>query len=189
MKKLAAMVCAVALAMAMPVLAWAAPSPSAPQQNVAVAEGVTATITFAGEAEVVATSKQASNVVLGANDKVMGSIEITSDQVSEDNPLTLTFNVGSQYAGYTGKVFIQHNDGTTEVRDVTVSADGTVSLTVTKLSVFTLVVDTASGAATSDSSAASPKTGVDSSALAGGIAVLAVAAVGTGVALRKKIAE
>ncbi|MEE0845310.1 MAG: hypothetical protein U0L71_03870 [Eggerthellaceae bacterium] len=194
MKKIASLVCAVALALSMPVLAFAAPSPSgeATQNSVSVGSGVTASIVFDGQATVVATDKQASNVELGANDKVMGSIEITSEDVSEDNPLTLTFSVGSQYAGYKGTVFIEHGDGTTDQQAVEVDANGNVNMTITKLSVFTLVIDTASapaGTVASDGSAASPKTGVSSDLLVGGIAVLAVAAVGTGVALRKKITE
>lgn len=201
MKKIASLVCAVALALSMPVLAFAAPSPNygaVADNGIALAEGVTANVTFSGDLSLLTiekTDKTASNVTLGATDQVMGSIEITEDTVgtvSEDNPLTLTFSAGSQYAGYKGKVFIEHSDSSTEQRDVEIDANGNVSLTITKLSVFTLVVDTASapaGTVASDGSAASPKTGVSSDLLVGGIAVLAVAAVGTGVALRKKITE
>lgn len=201
MKKIASLVCAVALALSMPVLAFAAPSPNSgavTDNGIVLAEGVTANVAFSGDLSLLTiaeTDKTASNVTLGDTDQVMGSIEITEETVgtvSEDNPLTLTFSAGSQYAGYKGKVFIEHSDSSTEQRDVEIDANGNVSLTITKLSVFTLVVDTASapaGTVVSDGSAASPKTGVSSDLLVGGIAVLAVAAVGTGVALRKKITE
>lgn len=199
MKKLATFACALALALAMPTLAWAAPSPSEPQQTVPVADGITASVTFAGDVTVAATTTQASNVTVSGSEQVMGSIEVNGEGVSADNPLTVTFSVGSQYAGCTGKIFIQHNDGTTEIRDVTIGADGTASITVTKLSIFTLVVDTASvpaaggttGTTTggTDASATSPQTGIDSTAIAGGMVVMAVAAGGVAVALRKKINE
>lgn len=212
-KKLLALVCAAVLALALPTLAWAAPSPGG-STSVDAGNGVSANVTFSGTVEITATQQQASNVQLSSTEKVLASVEIQAEGVSESNPLTLSFSVGSQYAGATAKIFVQHNDGTTEVLSAVVAADGTVSVPVTKLSIFTLVVDTATipasdaGTTTdttgttagtsattssttsgSSSNAVSPKTGVDMTLVAAGTAVLAVCAGGVAVALRKKVTE
>ena len=137
-KKLVAMVCALALAMAMPALAWATNSPQKVTSNTCTAsQGATLTVT--GKADdstskivVEATSDQASNVSLSATQKIVGTFKVYDVPAgSTYGPYTLTFNVGSEYNGATATVFIEHqgrdaNLGT-ETKTATVS-NGNVTI-------------------------------------------------------------
>jgi LPXTG-motif cell wall-anchored protein len=191
-KKIIAVICVIALTLSLPMLAWAADSPS---HEEAVSNGVVLDVTAGSGTldSVTASSTQASNVQLSATDEVLASFEIEGDATDID----LTFNVGTKWAGYTCTIFIEHNDETTEVRTAVVAANGTITIHVDKLSLFTLVVDTAtapaSGGSGTDTSPTSPKTGVDTSATATvvtGITItMAIAAVFVAFALRKKIAQ
>jgi hypothetical protein len=191
-KKITAVICVIALTLSLPMFAWAAPSPSNDQAtsgevvlNVSAGSGTIESVT--------ASSEQAKNVELTANDEVLASFEITGDATN----VTLTFNVGAEWAGYTCKIFVEHNDGTTEVLTATIATDGTLVVHIDKLSLFTLVVDKtsapASGGSGTDTSATSPRTGVGISATTGVVAgltvAMAVAAVFVAVALRKKVAR
>jgi hypothetical protein len=191
-KKIVAAICAVVLSLSLPMLAWGADSPNNDQAtsndvvlNVSAGSGTVASVE--------ASSTQASNVEVSANDEVLASFEVTGDATD----VTLTFNVGTEWAGYTCKVFIQHTDGTTEPpRTVTVAADGTLTIHVDRLSIFTLVVDTTSapsgGSSGTDTGGTSPKTGVDTSTtgvVAGMTIAMAVAAACVAVALRKKVTQ
>lgn len=187
-KRIVAIACACALALAMPALAFAAPSPSgqdASGHTTATAPGNITVNVKAGSGTVestMATAVAASNVPVGAT--VLASFEVKGDATD----VTLTFNVGTQYAGYNTTVYVQHNDGTTEALTAKVSNDGTISIHVDKLSVFSIVMgDKAAGS--TDGSAKSPQTGVDFGAVAGATAVAAIAAGIVFVALRKKVTE
>ena len=189
-KRIVAIACAAAMMLALPTLAWAAPSPSG--QTVTGNNGVSFTVKAESGTvtDVASTSAQASNVQLSADEKVLASFQVDGDATN----VTLTFGVGSEYAGASVKIFVQHNDGTTEVLTGTVAADGTVTVTVGKLSIFTIAVDatTVTGgtdAKVMDTSSKSPQTGVDLGTVAGATVVTAIAAGAVFVALRKKVTE
>lgn len=182
-KRMVAIACAFALALAMPALAFAAPSPVTPDPvtgnnnvviNVKAGSGTVESIT--------ATTTNAKNVPTGAT--VLASFEVKGDA----KDVTLTFNVGKQYAGYSCTVYVEHNDGTTEALQATVSADGTISVHTSGLSTFSVVMG-AAGSGAADGSAKSPQTGVDFGTVAGATAVTAIAAGVVFVALRKKVTE
>lgn len=184
--KIVAVIAAAMLMMAMPVLAWAAPSPEAPS---AKADNGTTLVVSGGQVDTIAaTTQNASNVPAGTD--VFASFEITGD-IPAGETMDLTFGLGTQYAGATVTVYIQHHDGTTDIQTGTVKADGTLTITIDKLSIFSLVVDdsTATGATNADNSSTSPKTGVDMTAVAGGTAAAVAAAGCVFVALRRKTNE
>ena len=52
--------------------------------------------------------------------------------------LLLTFNFGEKYSGYAAKVYIDHDNGADEVRNSTVSANGSISINVDRLSLFSV---------------------------------------------------
>jgi hypothetical protein len=181
-RKIVSVVCAVALMLSLPVLAWAAPSPVLGSNGAGKVNDVyLEVVASAGTIESVGESaKQASNVKLAGNDAVVASFEIIGDATN----VGLAFSVGEKWAGYTFKVFIEHNDGSTEVKTATVGSDGLLSLRVDKLSIFTLVAE---GASTS------PKTGVNIGATSGAVAgmtiAMAAAAVFVATALRRKATQ
>jgi hypothetical protein len=195
-KKFIAVICVIALTLSLPMLAWGADSPAHEQAvsgdvvlDVSVGPNSTGTL-----GPVVATEAQASNVVVTADDEVLASFEITGDATD----VNLVFSVGTQWAGYTCTVFIQHSDGSDpETRTVTIAADGTVAIHVDKLSIFTLVVDKTSapsaGGPATDNGSTSPKTGVDMGVTTGVIAgltiAMAIGALCAAVALRKKVIQ
>lgn len=204
----AAFVLSMVLAFAAPATAWAADTVASPQGTTATGDnGVSLTVNAdlgdfdgAGGIQVAAHGQAASNVpaVLPEGHRLLASFRVSTwgdlamDQVGN---VTLTFNVGRQYAGATAYVYIQHETEpqTTEVRTVTVMRDGTVSITVDRLSVFTIVVDESTiGAAFVgtdeesveyvNDSAISPQTGVSAgmtlgASLVAGCCAVAVAAV------------
>lgn len=186
--KLFAVVMAAMLMLAMPVLAWANPSPEA--NSATAANGTTLVVSGSGTVDSVkAVSTQAKNVPEGV--EAFASFEVLGT-IADGESLTLTFGLGEKYAGATVDVYIQHGDGTTDVQEgLTVAADGTLTITVDKLSIFSLVVDdsTATGATGADNGSTSPKTGVDMTTVAGGTAVAAIAAGVVFCALRRKINE
>jgi hypothetical protein len=150
--KIAAGICAGAFALAMPAFALAANSPvtitaTDPEAEVSVtAQGedvadlhVTVAQEEAPQAQVEAEQK--GQTIL-ASFEVTGTLETTNaDGQTETKTVTLSFNVGKKYAGASGTVYIQHNDGTTESKNVGVNVSGIVTVTVNKLSVYTLAVD------------------------------------------------
>lgn len=199
-KKLTAMICALALAMAMPTLAWASNSPQKVTSNTCTASQG-ATLTVSGKTDdstsklvVEATSDQASNVSLSATQKIVGTFKVYDvPEGSTYGPYTLTFNVGTEYNGATATVFIEHqgrdaNLGA-ETKTATVS-NGNVTISTDGLSLVTIAVDSSTvTGATTDASATSPQTGVDMTGIAVATAACAIVAVGVGVVLRKKLAE
>ena len=159
--------------LALPTLAWAAPSPSN-NGTATGSNGVTAVVKAgSGTIESVAsTTTQASNVPAGTD--IVASFEVTGDATNVD----LTFNVGTQYAGHAFTVYVQHTDGTT------------VSIHVDKLSIFSIAIgDKVADTAAANTGAKSPQTGVDLGTIAGATVVTAIAAGAVFVALRKKVTE
>lgn len=202
----------VVLAIQTPSTAWATENIASPQGTTATGDNnVTLTVDadlsgFSGYGgiQVAVSDRAASNVpaelpanhVLLANFRVSTWGELGMDEVGN---VTLTFYVGREYAGATAYVYIEHESEpqTTEVRTVTISREGTCSITVDRLSYFSIVVDTstigAAFAGTAEESVVykndsqiSPQTGVSVAVPA---AILTIAVSGLVVAmvtLRKK---
>lgn len=181
-KRFMAALSVLALALALPVAAFAAPSPA--NTTATGANNVTASVDNAS-VKVESTTKNASNTPSGAN--VVASFEITETvegTVSDSNPLTVTFNLGKAYAGAKVTVYVQHNDGSNDVLNLTANNMGTVEFKVTKLSTYTIVAEKTATTST-DNGAKSPATGVNTTAVAAVAAVAAAGAACAFVALRK----
>lgn len=196
MKKLVSAFAAFTMMLALPTVAMAAQfnSPSgttvtAPGTGVAIS--VSGDVSGDGFIHVDPSDAAASNVPEGVTP--LASFEVVADDNVSFTELSLTFSVGSQYAGAKATVYIQHGDGTTDVQEATVAADGTVTITVDRLSIFSIVVDEstipADGGVATDTSATAPATDVNSAAVAG-VTVAAIAGAGVvAVTLRKKVSE
>lgn len=195
--KLVALATAIAV-MATPVAAMAAVSPSTVTSSTtasAAAASVTASVSankVSGndwiKVEPAASGEIASNVPEADKDKVVASFVITHQ--GTEAPYTFSYTLGSEYAGATVTVYIQHDDDTTEVVTKVADANGTITFTQDKLSIHTLVAEKTNGsAASTDTSARSPQTGVNTAAVAGISIVAVVAAGGVAVTLRKKVNE
>jgi len=195
-KKIAILVSALALVFALPVLAWAAPSPtvlSTTSNGVSVeAKAGSGTID-----SVPASSTNASNTTLNSGESVAASFEVKGNATS----VTLTFSVGTQYAGYGYRVFAQHDDGTSEiVGSGTVPSDGVIVVQSSKLSIYTVALSAPAGGTTTtastgttgtgtDTSSTSPVSGIDDTPVALITFGLLVAAGACALALRKRVAE
>lgn len=196
MKKLVSAFAAFTMMLALPTVAMAAQfnSPSgttvtAPGTGVAIS--VSGDVSGDGFIHVDPSDAAASNVPEGVTP--LASFEVVADDNVSFTELSLTFSVGSKYAGAKATVYIQHGDGTTDVQEATVAADGTVTITVDRLSIFSIVVDEstipADGGVATDTSATAPATDVNSAAVAG-VTVAAIAGAGVvAVTLRKKVSE
>lgn len=196
MKKLVSAFAAFTMMLALPTVAMAAQfnSPSgttvtAPGTGVAIS--VSGDVSGNGFIHVDPSDVAASNVPEGVTP--LASFEVVADDNVSFTELSLTFSVGSKYAGAKATVYIQHGDGTTDVQEAAVAADGTVTITVDRLSIFSIVVDEstipADGGVATDTSATAPATDVNSAAVAG-VTVAAIAGAGVvAVALRKKVSE
>ena len=183
-KRIVAIACAAALMLALPTLAWAAPSPS--NNGTATGDNGVSAVVQAGSGtieSVASTSAKASNVPAGTD--IVASFEVKGDATNVD----LTFNVGAKYAGYAYTVYVQHTDGTTETLTGTVAADGTIAIHVDKLSIFSIAIGAAGSTANANTGSTSPQTGVDLGTVAGATVVTAIAAGAVFVALRKKVTE
>lgn len=196
MKKLVSAFAAFTMMLALPTVAMAAQfnSPSgttvtAPGTGVAIS--VSGDVSGDGFIHVDPSDAAASNVPEGVTP--LASFEVVADDNVSFTELSLTFSVGSQYAGAKATIYIQHGDGTTDVQEATVAADGTVTITVDRLSIFSIVVDEstipADGGVAADTSATAPATDVNSAAVVG-VTVASIAGAGVvAVALRKKVSE
>lgn len=196
MKKLVSAFAAFTMMLALPTVAMAAQfnSPSgttvtAPGTGVAIS--VSGDVSGDGFIHVDPSDVAASNVPEGVTP--LASFEVVADDNVSFTELSLVFSVGSQYAGAKATVYIQHGDGTADVQEATVAADGTVTITVDRLSVFSIVIDEstipADGGVATDTSATAPATDVNSAAVAG-VTVAALAGAGVvAVTLRKKVSE
>lgn len=133
-----------------------------------------------------ATTEQASNTPEGAS--VVASFLITQQNTAA--PYTFSYDLGSEYAGAAVSVYIEHDDGSTEVVERTADSNGTISFEQDSLSVHTIVAEKTGGSsATTDTGASSPYTGVPT-ALVGGLTVASCAcAGGVAVALRRRVTE
>ena len=188
-KKIVAIACAAAMMLALPTLAWAAPSPSN-NGSVEIGGHNVSYTHEGGEVTIAPATTPAPNVKIEGSEQIVFSLEITAPQgtvVDAAHPLTLTVSLGSQFANANVKIFVHHDDGTDEVMNAKANAAGVVEFTVTKLSTFTFVAAPTTAAA--DGSAKSPQTGVDFGTVAGATAVTAIAAGAVFVALRKKVTE
>lgn len=193
-KRIASIVCAAMLMLALPTLAWANPSPSVITGN-GTSGDVTAYVSGEGSLNggalvVEPSTTQASN----ASGNIVANFHVyTTGDVNFTGSITLTFNVGAANAGKTATIYIQHeNPAGTEVKTATVAADGTISITVDHLSYFSIALSDAKAATTTasaDKSSKSPTTGVDLGVVAGGSAVAFAGAAVVAVALRKKVTE
>lgn len=192
-KRFMAALSVLALALALPVAAFAANSPEKVSSQPVTSNGVTANATgVAADSNawlnVVGTGTAANNVPSGSN--VVASFEVTHYNTS--GPYNFTFALGSQYAGAKVTAYIQHDSGRTDVKELTADANGNVSFTMDKLCIISLVAQPTSGASaaasttvTADKGAKSPATGVNTTAVAAVAAVAAAGAACAFVALRK----
>lgn len=171
-KKLVAALFAAMLLVALPTMAFAADSPT----------GTSAT---GGNGSATWTTGIGSDLVISdGTTNGLGTYDVyfTNDATTGFGTMTLTFSGLDQYNGQNVNILCNHSDGTTESWTKTV-VNGSVSVSVTKLSTFTISL--ANGKAAS-SSATSPKTGVDMGLLAVGTGALVIVASGVYVAMRKQ---
>lgn len=192
-KRFMAALSVLALALALPVAAFAANSPEKVSSQPVTSNGVTANATGVVTGSdawlnVVGTDTAANNVPSGSN--VVASFAVT--QYNTSGPYNFTFALGSQYAGAKVTVYIQHDSGSPDVKELTADANGNVSFTMDKLCIISLVAQPTSGASaaasttvTADKGAKSPATGVNTTAVAAVAAFAAAGAACTFVALRK----
>ena len=194
MKKLVSAFAAFTMMLALPTVALAAQfnSPSgttviAPGTGVAISvSGDVSSASGSGYISVEPENIVASNVPEGVTP--LATFEVLEHGDVTFTELSLTFSVGSQYAGAKATVYIEHGDGTTDVQEATVAADGTVTITVDRLSVFSIVVDESTIPA-DGGAATAPATDVNSAPVAA-VTLVAVAGAGAAaVALRKKVSE
>lgn len=184
-KRFVTAVCAAALALALPTLAWASPSPSF-DHAAGSKQGTSITINdLEGYVyDIQPTDKPSKNVPSGA--EVIETFVIKGNATNLD----LTFQVGKDYAGKNVIVYIEHNDGATEQQSATVESDGSFSIHVDRLSSFSIVLDDSdagsnSAAAGTDPTAKSPDTNADLGGVAALTALMALSAVAVFAALRK----
>ena len=192
-KRFMAALSVLALALALPVAAFAANSPEKVSSQPVTSNGVTANasgVVTGSNAwlNVVGTGTAANNVPSGSN--VVASFEVTHHNTS--GPYNFTFALGSQYAGAKVTAYIQHDSGFRDVKELTADANGNVSFTMDELCIISLVAQPTSGASaaasttvTADKGAKSPATGVNTTAVASVAAVAATGAACAFVALRK----
>ena len=212
MKKIVGVFAAATMMFALPSVAMAAqfnsPSGTTVTGQSGVSISVSGDVTSAsgnGYIDVNAGSAPAANVPAGVTP--LATFEVVAEGDVQFSELSLTFSVGSQYAGAQATVYVVHSDGTQEAIPATVAADGTVTVTVDRLSVFSIVVDESTipsgnqggtttggttgttGGTTTDTSATSPYTGAFLAPVAGMTVAAFAAAGGVSVVLRKKVNE
>jgi len=174
MKKLVAVVIACVFALALPCLAFAAPSgavngettTSVGTDDLGNKAELQVTVEGADWVKVVPTSENAKNTAIPSNDKVVAqaSYEVTSNK--ENVKVTLVYTTDTKFAGLTCYIFVEHEDGTVEKATKAVDSNGQVRYTMDKLSVVTFVVTNqkynsgSSTAAAKDTGSTSPRTGV-----------------------------
>ena len=146
-KRFMAALSVLALALAMPVAAFAANSPANVKSGPVTSNGVTANasgVAAGSDAwlKVVGTGTAATNVPSGSN--VVASFEVTQHNTS--GPYNFTFALGSQYAGAKVTAYIQHDSGVREEKELTADANGNVSFTMNELCIISLVAQPTSGA-------------------------------------------
>ena len=204
MKKIVAVVCAFALALVMPCMAFAANSPYNPAQTKTATSDMGSTLTISTDASgnlwATPVTTLASNAVIDANNVAVGSFETgigtpdgTHDSAEEaaaaNQTFSFNFAVDSSYNGKTAKIYIENADGTVSVSTVTVQ-NGSVYVSLTGLAkYYTIVIDKSSAASNANGSSTSPQTGVNFAGGIAGVVGLTVVACGVALALRKKVTE
>ncbi|MDR1713474.1 MAG: hypothetical protein LBR39_04915 [Coriobacteriales bacterium] len=184
-KRIISIVCVLALCLALPTLAWAAGSPVV-QSSTVTSNGVSmkATATAGTALNGATSSTNASNASVSGSQVILASFELTGDATD----VTVTFTVPSQYANKAFKVFIQHNDGTTETREGYVDSASKITINVSKLSIFTVSVDPSSTNTNANTSSTSQQTGAPSTTpVVLGTLVALLGAGAVAFALRKKV--
>jgi hypothetical protein len=155
-KILATALCALlAMALAIPTMAFAANSPAivtvGPVSATAkTGETVSLTVQYTGEEGCLIVEPwdtPAANFPKGDSPFVTYQIReswpgaVCGEDGIIPGGLLLTFDLGKKYAGYAVKIYADHETGADEVRNGTVSANGTVSTNVDRLSVFSVELD------------------------------------------------
>ena len=182
-KRLAAILLACVVALAIPCVAFAIPSGAVNGDTTTSVgtdqQGNKAELKFTAEGadwvKIVKIDDTASNVPdsMKNNPNVVASqsYEITASK--EDVHVTLVYTTDEKFAGLTCHIYVEHNDGSVEEFVKPVAADGSVTLEMDKLSKVSFFItnekyvenDKAAGgakakAAATDSKSTSPKTGV-----------------------------
>lgn len=197
MKKYAAILGALVMALALPVSAFAWVSPTgdvkAPTVTYEASSGVevkaaaacngTGTLTITPEESVKASNAE---VPEGFTEVASFRIESTGDV---EPPYQFSYNLGAEYANAEVTVYVDHEgEAENEVVTKTASSDGTITFTTDALSIHTIVAKKADGMANTDTGSTSPQTGLNTTAVAAGTVCVAVAAGAVYVA-RKKVSE
>lgn len=197
MKKYAAILGALVMALALPVsaFAWVSPTgdvkaptvtyeaPSGVEVKVAAACNGTGSLTITPEESVKASNAE---VPEGFTEVASFKIESTGDV---EPPYQFSYNLGAEYANAEVTVYVDHEGkAENEVVTKTASSDGTITFTTDALSIHTVVAKKADGVVNTDTGSTSPQTGLNTSAVAVGTVCVAVAAGAVYVA-RKKVSE
>lgn len=197
MKKYAAILGALVMALALPVsaFAWVSPTgdvkaptvtyeaPSGVEVKAAAACNGTGTLTITPEESVKASNAE---VPEGFTEVASFRIESTGDV---EPPYQFSYNLGAEYANAEVTVYVDHEgEAENEVVTKTASSDGTITFTTDALSIHTIVAKKADGVVNTDTGSTSPQTGLNTSAVAAGTVCVAVAAGAVYVA-RKKVSE
>ena len=197
MKKYAAILGALVMALALPVsaFAWVSPTgdvkaptvtyeaPSGVEVKAAAACNGTGTLTITPEESVKASNAE---VPEGFTEVASFKIESTGDV---EPPYQFSYNLGAEYANAEVTVYVDHEgEAENEVVTKTASSDGTITFTTDVLSIHTIVAKKADGVVNTDTGSTSPQTGLNTSAVAVGTVCVAVAAGAVYVA-RKKVSE
>ncbi|WP_281695271.1 hypothetical protein [Collinsella tanakaei] len=197
MKKYAAILGSLVMALALPVsaFAWVSPTgdvkaptvtyeaPSGVEVKVAAACNGTGSLTITPEESVKASNAE---VPEGFTEVASFKIESTGDV---EPPYQFSYNLGAEYANAEVTVYVDHEGkAENEVVTKTASSDGTITFTTDALSIHTVVAKKADGVVNTDTGSTSPQTGLNTTAVAAGTVCVAVAAGAVYVA-RKKVSE
>lgn len=197
MKKYAAILGALVMALAQPVsaFAWVSPTgdvkastvtyeaPSGVEVKAAAACNGTGSLTITPEESVKASNAE---VPEGFTEVASFKIESTGDV---EPPYQFSYNLGAEYANAEVTVYVDHEGkAENEVVTKTASSDGTITFTTDALSIHTVVAKKADGVVNTDTGSTSPQTGLNTTAVAAGTVCVAVAAGAVYVA-RKKVSE
>lgn len=197
MKKYAAILGALVMALALPVsaFAWVSPTgdvkaptvtyeaPSGVEVKAAAACNGTGTLTITPEESVKASNTE---VPEGFTEVASFRIESTGDV---EPPYQFSYNLGAEYANAEVTVYVDHEgEAENEVVTKTASSDGTITFTTDALSIHTIVAKKTDGVVNTDTGSTSPQTGLNTTAVAVGTVCVAVAAGAVYVA-RKKVSE
>ena len=197
MKKYAAILGALVMALALPVsaFAWVSPTgdvkaptvtyeaPSGVEVKAAAACNGTGTLTITPEESVKASNTE---VPEGFTEVASFRIESTGDV---EPPYQFSYNLGAEYANAEVTVYVDHEgEAENEVVTKTASSDGTITFTTDALSIHTIVAKKADDVVNTDTGSTSPQTGLNTTAVAVGTVCVAVAA-GVVYVARKKVSE